>query len=165
MPERSRPDSRHDIYRSKFDKWRFLAYNPGKFELQVTVWRESEQQQEGKEMKLNREETEVLEEFKRRVQEQFPGELVNMLVFGSKARGDAAQESDIDVIVITHSDDKKLAKNIRYTGYDLEIEHGIILSIQVYSQRHINYLRNIPTQFIQNIDREAISCHSYQPFK
>jgi len=30
VPERSRPDSRHDISRSKFDKWRFLAYNPGK---------------------------------------------------------------------------------------------------------------------------------------
>jgi len=59
-------------------------------------------------MKLNQEETEVLEEFKRRVQEQFPG------------------------------------------------EHGIILSIQVYSERHINYLRNIPSQFIQNVDREAL---------
>ncbi len=78
------------------------------------------------------------------------------LGFGSKARGDATQESDIDLIVITHSEDKKLAKNIRHTGYDLEIEHGIILSIQVYSERHINYLRNIPTQFIQNIDREAL---------
>jgi len=107
-------------------------------------------------MKLNQEEIKVLEEFKRRVQGEFPGELVNMRVFGSKARGDATQESDIDLIVITHSDDKKLAKNIRYTGYDLEIEHGIILSIQVYSDRHINYLRNIPTQFIQNVDREAL---------
>ena len=108
-------------------------------------------------MKLNKEEAEVLEEFKRRVQEQFSGELVNMLVFGSKARGDATQESDIDVIVISRSDDKKLAKDIRYTGYDLEIEHGIILSIQVYSETHINYLRNIPTQFIQNVDREAVA--------
>ena len=107
-------------------------------------------------MKLNQEETKVLKEFKRRVQEQFPGELVNMLVFGSKSRGDATDESDIDVIVITHSDDKKPTKNIRYAGYDLEIEHGIILSIQVYSERHINYLRNIPTQFIQNVDREAL---------
>ena len=43
IPERLRPDSRHDIYRSKFDKWRFLAYNPEKLESQVTVWRESEQ--------------------------------------------------------------------------------------------------------------------------
>ncbi len=51
-------------------------------------------------MKLNKEETEVLGQFKRRVQEQFPGELVNMLVFASKARGDATQESDIDLIVI-----------------------------------------------------------------
>jgi len=108
-------------------------------------------------MKLTKKERGVIEEFKRRVEGQFPGELVNMLVFGSKARGDATEESDIDVIVISRSDDKKLAKDIRYTGYDLEIEHGIILSIQVYSEKHINYLRNIPAQFIQNVDREAVA--------
>ena len=87
---------------------------------------------------------------------QFPGKIISMLVFGSKARGDATEESDIDIIVVTRSDDKKLGKDIRYAGYDLEIEHGIILSIQVYSEEYINYLRNIPTQFIQNVDREAI---------
>ena len=107
-------------------------------------------------MKLTKKERGVIEEFKRRVEGQFPGELVSMLVFGSKARGDATEESDIDVIVISRSDDKKLAKDIRYTGYDLEIEHGVILSTQVYSEKHINYLRNIPTQFIQNVDREAV---------
>ena len=37
MPERSRPDSRHGISKSRFDEWRFLAYNPGKLELEVTV--------------------------------------------------------------------------------------------------------------------------------
>jgi len=79
-----------------------------------------------------------------------------MLVFGSKATGDATEESDIDVIVISRSDDKKLAKDIRYTGYDLEIEHGMVLSIQVYSEKYLNHPRNIPTQFIQNVDREAV---------
>ena len=37
MPGGSRPDFRYDISRSKFDKWRFLAYNPGKLELEVTI--------------------------------------------------------------------------------------------------------------------------------
>ncbi len=107
-------------------------------------------------MKLTKKERGVIEEFKRRLERKFPREIVSMLVFGSKARGDATEESDIDIIVITRSDDKKLRKDIRYTGYDLEIEHGIILSIQVYSEKYINYLRNIPTQFMQNVDREAV---------
>ena len=107
-------------------------------------------------MKLTKKERGVVEKFKRRVEEQFPGEIVRMFVFGSKARGDATEESDIDIIVVTRSDDKRLGKNIRYTGYDLEIEHGIVLSIQVYSEKYLNHLRNIPTQFIQNVDREAI---------
>ena len=51
-------------------------------------------------MKLTRKERGVIEEFKRRVEKQFPGEIVRLLVFGSKARGDATEQSDIDVIVI-----------------------------------------------------------------
>jgi len=40
-------------------------------------------------MKLTKKEGGVIEEFKRRVEGQFPGELVSMLVFGSKARSRA----------------------------------------------------------------------------
>ena len=47
----------------------------------------------------------ILEEFKRRVEQRFPGEIVRLVLFGSKARGDASVESDFDVLVVIRSED------------------------------------------------------------
>ena len=48
-------------------------------------------------------------------------------------------------------------REIRFTGYELEIDNNIVLSIQVFSNDYVDHLRNLPTQFIQNVDREAIT--------
>ena len=108
-------------------------------------------------MKLSLIENRIINIFKNKIEEKFPEEKIKILVFGSKARGDASEDSDIDIIVITKSDDRNLTREIRFIGYELEIENNIILSIQVLSKDYINYLRALPTQFIQNVDRGAIA--------
>ena len=107
-------------------------------------------------MKLTKKEREILKEFKRRIEQNYPEEKIRIFVFGSKARGDATNESDIDVMVVIRSNDRTFVKKIRHMGYELELENEIILSIQVFPQEYMDYLRSIPTQFVQNIDREAI---------
>ena len=64
--------------------------------------------------------------------------------------------SDIDIIVVSKRKDLSIIKEIRNVGYDLEIKNGIILSIQVFSEDYVNYLRDISTLFIENVDKEAI---------
>jgi len=108
-------------------------------------------------MKLSLRENRIINIFKNKIEEKFPEEKIKILVFGSKARGEASEDSDIDIIVITKSDDRNLTREIRFIGYELEIEFNIILSIQVLSEDYINYLRALPTQFIQNVDRDAIA--------
>lgn len=107
-------------------------------------------------MKLTAKEKQVVEVFKKRVQEQYPGELVRLILFGSKARGNAKKESDIDLLVVIRSEDWKLGDRIRELGYHLELGHGIVLSIQVISQRHLNQLRVIRSQFLEEVEREGI---------
>ena len=108
-------------------------------------------------MKLSLKENKIINIFKNKIEEKFPREKIKILVFGSKARGDAVKDSDIDIIVITKSDKRNLIREIRFIGYELEIEFSVILSIQVLSEEYINYLRSLPTQFIQNVDRDAIA--------
>ena len=108
-------------------------------------------------VKLSFKEKDIVNNFKKKIEKKFPEEIISVIVFGSKARGDAVRDSDIDILVITKSDNKELTRKIRFLGYDLEIENNVVLSIQVFLKDYINYLRTLPTQFIRNVDRDSIA--------
>lgn len=99
----------------------------------------------------------ILQEFKRRVEQRFPGELIRVVLFGSKARGDASAESDIDVLTVVRSQDWKLGDEIRDIGYELEIAHGVVLSIQVMGQRQYQELKARGSTFLEQVEQEGLA--------
>ncbi|MFQ5964280.1 MAG: nucleotidyltransferase domain-containing protein [Candidatus Scalinduaceae bacterium] len=107
-------------------------------------------------MKLSIKERAIVEEFRQIINDKFPDEIIDVLVFGSKARGDATKESDIDVLVITSSNNWKKGDEIREIGYGLDDEIDYKLSIQVISKSHLDYLRQNNFQFVANIENEGI---------
>lgn len=108
-------------------------------------------------MALTGVETHVINEFKRRIEQRFPGELVRLVLFGSKVRGDATGESDLDVLVIIGSENWRLGDEIRALGYALELEHGVVLSIQVMSRSHYEELRICGSQFFKAVEQEGVT--------
>ena len=108
-------------------------------------------------MELSIQEKHIVEEFKRQAEQRFPGELIRVVLFGSKVRGDATRESDVDVLVVIHSEGWRLGDEIRSLGYALELEHGVVLSIQVMSERHYEELRLFGSQFFKAVEREGVS--------
>ncbi|HRI38874.1 MAG TPA: nucleotidyltransferase domain-containing protein [Nitrospira sp.] len=99
----------------------------------------------------------ILQAFKRWVEQGFPGELVRVVLFGSKARGDASAESDIDVLTVVRSQDWKLGDEIRDIGYELEIAHGVVLSIQVMGQRQYQELKARGSTFLEQVEQEGLA--------
>lgn len=108
-------------------------------------------------MDLTVEERRIVEEFKKQIERQFPGELVRLVLFGSKARGNATRESDIDVLVVIRTENWKLGDDIRALGYALEVEHGVVLSIQVMSRAHYEELQTCGTQFLKAVERDGVT--------
>jgi predicted nucleotidyltransferase len=107
-------------------------------------------------LKLTSKEREIIDKFKQKIEEKFPGEILKVLIFGSKVRGDATRESDIDIIVVISSEDWRKGDKIREIGYELDEEIGYKLSIQVISKCHIDYLKRNNFQFINNVEREGV---------
>lgn len=79
-----------------------------------------------------------------------------IILYGSRARGDERSDSDWDIIVLTdYPADLEKEQIFRNQLYDLELETGESLSVFVYSKNEWETRQRI-TPFYQNIIHEGI---------
>lgn len=84
--------------------------------------------------------------------------LSKILVYGSYARGDYNETSDIDIMILTSLSEKKIEKMedaLYDVAFDLLLEYGIQISVIVKNEEHFNYwLGALP--FYDNVKREGV---------
>lgn len=104
---------------------------------------------------LTPKEKKVLQKFKQEVIKKFPNQILEVKIFGSKARGNAKVNSDIDALVITKTDDWHLSDKIGEIAYELLLESGIYISTKVIGEKHFKYLIKLKAPFIRNVIKES----------
>jgi len=98
---------------------------------------------------------EVIDEFVRKLKEKFRGRIESVIVFGSYARGEWREKSDIDVLIIG---DVKLDEIIDIT-YPILLEHEVYISPIVMSRDYFEMLKAEKTGFIENVLKEGIALY------
>jgi predicted nucleotidyltransferase len=95
-------------------------------------------------------------EFVDSVRQQFDGQVVSVLLFGSRARGEAEPDSDMDLLVVMSDAGPEIRRAIRYLAVEVWLKHGIYLSTRVWSQAHWRKLEELQTLLYRNIRRDGI---------
>lgn len=80
-----------------------------------------------------------------------------VILFGSRARGDNTIVSDWDILILTNQKNtNELEDKFRNNLYDIELETGQIISTLVYSKEYWeNYLKFTP--LYNKVNKEGIS--------
>lgn len=91
---------------------------------------------------------------KQRLQQRF-GQ-VELVLFGSKARGDDAPDSDIDVLIVLESVTARAESEIDDLIYDMDLAYDCVISAVVFSRRELaeGPLRQSP--LLRVIEREGV---------
>ncbi|OYD13902.1 hypothetical protein CH333_09600 [candidate division WOR-3 bacterium JGI_Cruoil_03_44_89] len=58
-----------------------------------------------------------------------------IILFGSKARGDETFESDTDILILLKNLDEEIIKKIKDIRFDIEMKYGLIISLLIHSKK------------------------------
>jgi predicted nucleotidyltransferase len=86
------------------------------------------------------------------------GPEAELRVFGSVARGDDSEYSDIDVLVLLAGPvDHAIEERVFDAAYDLELEHGVVFGVVVYEKAFWDSDLAAGMFLHRNIEREGLA--------
>ena len=101
----------------------------------------------------------VLDAFTARLSVKLGSALSEVKLFGSRARGDASEESDIDLLVVVDDRQRTRAAVIDIAA-EVSLEYGVAISPLVRSRAQWEYLQSIRAPLAESIVREGVNLAS-----
>jgi uncharacterized protein len=93
-------------------------------------------------------------EFKRRVAALVP--ILQFCVFGSRAKGDAADGSDLDVFLVVDHIDADLREKISEVAWEVGFENDVVLSTFVVTIEQLEHGPLGVSPIVRQIEKEGI---------
>lgn len=104
------------------------------------------------------EKRDILKNFTEKMEALFGGSLNKIILYGSYARGDYKENSDIDIMILTSmSDDEiRIIENQVYDiAYDYQLSDNIMISVNIKNADHFHYwLGALP--YYDNVEKEGV---------
>ncbi|MFZ5471437.1 MAG: nucleotidyltransferase domain-containing protein [Myxococcota bacterium] len=107
-------------------------------------------------MQLLESESAALAELKKHLKLVFGSRLRELRLFGSRARGQGDEDSDIDVLVVVDDLVGNEARKVAYFAGDLLTRYDVLVSPFAVSTKHMDDLRSRERLIAQEIDREGV---------
>ena len=102
--------------------------------------------------------SDIMQDFAKSVRKMLDNSLDSVIVYGSYARGDYSELSDIDVMLLVslgEEDIKKISDQISDLAFDFMMKYGVDISPVITNIDHFNYwVDNLP--YYRNIRDEGV---------
>lgn len=106
--------------------------------------------------KLTSKERQAIKTFTDRLHEHLPGTILQVMLFGSKARGDSQPWSDIDILIIAKEESWPLRGEISTLAADVSLEYDVLIGPRVIGQERWERMKQHHFSLYQNVAAEGI---------
>lgn len=100
----------------------------------------------------------IILEFARLTKEILGSRLTKIILYGSFARGDYTENSDIDIMILTTLTDKEIEKaetKIFDLAFEFQMKYFVDMSVILKNEEQFNYWLGV-LPFYDNVQREGI---------
>ncbi len=98
----------------------------------------------------------AIQVFVQRLHERFPGEVLQITLFGSKARGDSGLWSDIDILAVVREESWSLRGEISTLAARVSLEYDVLIGPRVIGLERWERMKREGFSLYQNIIAEGI---------
>ena len=98
----------------------------------------------------------ALSEFVARLRARYADEVMLVVLFGSKVRGDFDEESDVDVLVVVKNGDWRFRDEVALTAFEPMLEYDIVITPLVIDLEHYQWLQRYQAPLYRNIQSEGV---------
>ena len=106
---------------------------------------------------LEPEEQTWLDEYRTALLEKYADVVRRMVVYGSKARGDAREDSDLDILLLVADEAADQERQLRRIGYDLAAATPIAPSIMAYTEGEWDTLKELRSAYRASVERDGVT--------
>lgn len=101
-------------------------------------------------------EQKAVSDFLTRVRSAYGERVQRAMLFGSKARGEATSDSDIDVAVIVADETWEVRDEICKFSAEVSLQYDVLLDARVIGAARWQYMSEIRAGLYQNISSDAV---------
>ncbi|HEC88190.1 MAG TPA: nucleotidyltransferase domain-containing protein [Thermoplasmata archaeon] len=105
-------------------------------------------------MRIQRRYQKAVDEFIRRALEKYKDRIDTIILFGSVARGEAREDSDIDILIVTKEEDFRLRHILIGIAFDILLETEENISVKALSKNDFEKHKNF--SFLRNVISEGV---------
>ena len=105
-----------------------------------------------KDIQIQKKYREAVEEFVRRVLERYRDKIDSIILFGSVARGEAKEDSDIDILVVGDVSLEELVE----VSFPILLEYGELISAKNMEKDRFDFSAKEGYSFVRNVLREGV---------
>jgi predicted nucleotidyltransferase len=86
----------------------------------------------------------------------FADRILKVMLFGSKVRGEAEAESDLDLFVLIDVETPEFRSKLWQIAFDISLEYNVVLSPRVFGQARWNEMRRMRLPLYRAIIADGI---------
>lgn len=105
---------------------------------------------------LTKNDGDTLRTFVQSLQKEFGEHLQQVILFGSKARGDDKPDSDIDVLILADEENRQLKQSINKIAFQIELDRDTLFNVLLISSGRWQQMSLERFTLCRNIEKEGI---------